>query len=187
MPMLSAPSDEVLVEEAQIGVLEAFEVLYERYFHNVYNRVRYLVPEQDVDDVTQEIFIAVMRSLKSFRGESLFSTWLWTLTSRQVADYYRRERSTQRQIQTDINELDSSLNITTREDKNNVSIDERITLRQSLNHLPEKYKSILLHRFADGMRFHEIAHYQGQSLEATKSLFRRAIAALSKQMEETNE
>ena len=56
----------------------------------MYKRVRFVIPEEDVEDITQEIFIAVMKSLKSFRYEARFSTWLRTLVNRQVADYYRR-------------------------------------------------------------------------------------------------
>jgi RNA polymerase sigma-70 factor (ECF subfamily) len=85
------PSDEELVRSAQQGRQEAFNLLFERHLPLVYNRVRYTVPEQDAEDVTQEVFIAAMRSLGNFRGESQFSTWLRTLTNRQVADYYRVE------------------------------------------------------------------------------------------------
>ena len=65
-------------------------------------------------------------------------------------------------------------------------VDDCIVVRQALRKLPEKYTDILLLRFAEGLRFQEIAEMQGQSLDATKSLFRRAVAALQKQMEEAN-
>ncbi len=87
---LSESEDAELVRLAQAGSLEAFTALYERYFAVVFSRVRYLVPEQDVEDVIQEIFITVMRSLKTFKGTSQFGTWLRTLTNRRIADYYRR-------------------------------------------------------------------------------------------------
>ena len=47
------PSDEELIRLAKRGSLEAFTSLYERYLPVVYNRVRYVVPEQDVEDVCQ--------------------------------------------------------------------------------------------------------------------------------------
>src|SRR5512137_724213 len=88
----SQSEENELLLSAKEGSLEAFTRLYEIYFPMVFRRVNYLVPHQDVEDVTQEIFIATMRSLKGFRGESKFSTWLRTLTNRQVAEYYRRKR-----------------------------------------------------------------------------------------------
>ena len=85
-------SDEDLIRAAQAGGEEAFDLLYERYFPLVFKRVRYVIPEDDIEDVTQDIFIAVIRSLKNFRYEARFSTWLRTLVNRQVADYYRGRR-----------------------------------------------------------------------------------------------
>jgi RNA polymerase sigma-70 factor (ECF subfamily) len=84
------PSDEELIISAKQGSLESFTLLYERYLPLVYNRVRFTVPQQDVDDVTQEVFIAVLRSLHSFRGDSRFGAWLRTVATRQIASYYRR-------------------------------------------------------------------------------------------------
>jgi hypothetical protein len=71
-----SPSDEELARSAQQGKQDAFVMLYERYFPNVLARVRFKVPENDVEDVTQEIFIAVMKSLGGFKGQAKFSTWL---------------------------------------------------------------------------------------------------------------
>jgi RNA polymerase sigma-70 factor (ECF subfamily) len=164
--------DEIdLIKAAQQGKLEAFTALYERYLPVVYHRVRYLVPEEDVEDVTQDIFIATLRSLKSFRGDAKFSTWLRTVTNRQIADYYRRRRLPEAQLDERMHSpTDPSVT------------DEVLLLRQSFRRLPQKYQEILLLRFAEGMHFEEIARLQGRTLEATKSFFRRAIAALHKQV-----
>ena len=61
-------------------------------------------------------------------------------------------------------------------------VDDEIILRQALHRLPENYQEILMLRFAEGLQFDEIAQINGQSLEATKSLFRRAVASLHKQV-----
>ena len=54
-----------------------------------------------------------------------------------------------------------------------------------MQQLPEHYQEIVLMRFADGLTFTQIAQERGQSLEATKSLYRRAIQALRQQMSES--
>jgi RNA polymerase sigma-70 factor (ECF subfamily) len=176
-------SDEALVHAAQQGSLEAFNVLYERYLPMVFNRVRFTVPETDIEDVTQEIFIGVIRSLKSFKGDARFSTWLRTLVNRRVADYYRGRNPAETELEADISESESILN-SAYESSNSASIDDQIVLRRALHELPESYQDILLLRFVEGLQFNEIAQERGQSLEATKSLFRRAVAALRKQVEE---
>lgn len=175
------PSEEDLIRAAQGGRLEAFTALYELYLPMVYNRVRYVIPVEDVDDVTQEIFIAVMRSLKTFRFQARFGTWLRTLVNRQVADYYRGRNPPEAALdRLSDAEPDRVLILKSHDDID--GIDERIILRQAMLSLPEHYREIILLRFADGLQFDEVASLHGQSLEATKSLFRRAIAALQKQV-----
>jgi RNA polymerase sigma-70 factor (ECF subfamily) len=164
----SQPDEKELILSAKEGSLEAFTLLYETYFPMVFRRVSYLVPELDVEDVTQEIFIATMRSLKGFRGESKFSTWLRTLTNRQVAEYYRRKKP----------EVEMSEKLAA--PHNPAASDEAIQLRQALRTLPKKYQEVLLLRFVEEMPFAEIALHLGCSQEAGKSLFRRAVSALQK-------
>ncbi len=66
-----------------------------------------------------------------------------------------------------------------RGDHSNASaIEDRIALRRALQKLSEHYREVILLRFADGMRFNEIAELLNQNPEATKSLFRRAMSAL---------
>lgn len=178
--------DEELVQYAQQGRLDAFTAIYERYLPVVYNRVRFTVPMSDVEDVTQEIFIAVMRSLKTFRGEARFSTWLRTIVNRQIAEFYRRRQPHEVELKTEYTLTHLSNSSQSLINTSSFPTDDLMVVRQALNRLPDKYKEILLLRFADGMQFNEIANLSQESLEATKSLFRRAVAALRKNMEESN-
>lgn len=184
-------NDDELVRAAQQGKAEAFTALYERHMPTVFRRVRYIIPEQDVEDVTQEIFIAVMKSLKSFRYESQFSTWLRTLVNRQVADYYRRDAAHRMNIELiDLPEEGEAnppggTNIHLRTQLPN--LDETLMLRCAIAELPDAYREIVLLRFAEGLQFSEIAVLLGKSLDATKSLFRRAMAELKVKMEQIHE
>jgi len=179
--------DEELILAAQQGSYAAFDVLYERYLPMVYQRVRFKIPEQDVEDVVQEIFIAVARSLPGFRGGSQFSTWLCTLIKRQIANYYRSRRPTASELEIEMEDESGSISqaAQSQHHANTVQQDEVAALHQAIQRLPEKYADVLFMRFADGLPFGEIAIRNGQSLEATKSLFRRAVAELRKRMDET--
>ena len=187
MPASPIPSDGHLVGLAQQGDLEAFTALYERYLPSVYNRVRFTIPEPDVEDLTQEVFIAVMKSLHSFRGEARFSTWLQTIARRHIADYYRRRTPADdpvelMQAEEEEEDMDEYPRVQIENPAN--ALDDRIVLRQALQTLPENYQEVLLLRFAEGLQFNEIANHQGVSLEATKSLFRRAVASLQRVLDE---
>ncbi len=174
-------SEEELVRAAQAGMSEAFTALYDRYLPLVFNRVCYVIPKEDVEDVTQEIFIAVIKSIKGFRYEARFSTWLRTLINRQVADYYRKRNPWEAEIDdTAEADMDHESFLSVPDDHNR--LDDEIILKYALSQLPVHYREVILMRFADGLQFDEIARMQNQSMEATKSLFRRAIASLQTQV-----
>jgi len=177
-----AYNDDRLIDMIKQGDKEAFNNLYQRYFSIVYQRVRYTIPDADVDDVTQEIFIAVMRSVSSFQGRSQFSTWLRTLINRQVADYYRkRQRGA---IWLPLQEAETKAQPGY---AGGPMHDERIALRRAIQQLPNNYQEVLLLRFAEGLQFNEIGDVLSQNPEAVKSLFRRAVAALRNTLETEND
>jgi len=184
-PIGQATSDETLARLAQQGNLDAFTSLYERYLPIVYKRVRYSTPERDVEDVTQEVFITALRSLKNFKGDAPFSAWLRVLVKRRIADFYRRRNPNEVELDVDISEADQLMPETVAITDNN--LDDQIILRRAIQALSEDYREVLLLRFAEGLQFNEIAQLRGQSLEAAKSLFRRALEALRHQVGETHD
>lgn len=171
-------SDELLIQQYKDGSKEAFDVLYYRHLPKVYKRVRYVVPESDIEDVTQEIFIAALKSLSSFRGDAQFGTWLRTLTNHKVAEFYRKRTRKQEPRLAPLSDALAQVTGGTSQ-----SMEERIYLQRALQNLPENYREIILLRFAEDLQFNEIADITNQNLEATKSLFRRAIAALRTHLE----
>jgi RNA polymerase sigma-70 factor (ECF subfamily) len=174
-------SDEALARKAQLGDRDAFQTLYQRYSQRIYNRVKSKVPPQDVDDVTQEVFVAVIRSLGSYEERSRFGTWLYTIVNRQIADFYRRRgRGGPREMVELNEELAEQLPMAGEHER----ADQRILVQRALNSLPDHYQEIILLRFADGLSFQEIADQRGQSLEAVKSLYRRAVQAIREQLDE---
>lgn len=175
------PSDEQLVRGAQAGDRDAFFLLYERYVQRVLNRVRSKVPRQDVEDVTQEVFLAVVRSLDRYEQRARFNTWLYTIVNRQIADFYRRR---QRKDAPDPVELDVLADGGPAVMTDDALVDDQTQMRQALDRLPGHYQDIILLRFADGLSFAEIAERRGQSLDAVKSLYRRALQALREAMGE---
>jgi RNA polymerase sigma-70 factor (ECF subfamily) len=181
----AVPSDEELARSAQAGEQEAFVLLYERYCATTYAWVQFKIPAMDVEDVTQEIFIAVLKSLGSFRGRSKFSTWIWTITNHKIADYYRSHKLVTVE-QKDYEELAEN-HLSQPAGRVEFQQDDLITIRHALSKLPKNYQDILLMRFVDDLSFNEIALQNGQSLEATKSLFRRSVAALSREIGGENE
>lgn len=181
MKQYADATDEQLARLSQEHDREAFLTLYNRYLNKVYNRVKSRVPPDDVDDVTQEVFVAVVRSIGSFKLQSKFNTWLYTIVNRQIADFYRRRtRKGNDDKQTvSLDAMDFG-----EPSYQHEQLDEQAAIYRAMNTIPEHYREIVLLRFADGMSFAEIAESRGQSLEAVKSLYRRAIQAIKDEVGE---
>ncbi len=179
--MVAGATDEHLAQKARRGDRDAFMALYERYLDKVYNRVRSRIPSEHAEDVTQEIFIAVLRSIPQFEQRAQFNTWLYTIVNRQIADFYRyrRRHEEERSVH-----LDSAEHLITAAAYKHERGDEGALVQQALLRLPEHYQEIIFMRFADGLTFAEIANEREQSLEAVKSLYRRAIQALRNEIGE---
>lgn len=170
-PDLDTLPDEELARMTQTGDRAAFEILCDRYLHRVYGRLCALLPSEAVEDVTQEVFLAALRSIGRYRGDALFHVWLAALIRHKVADYYRHH------------EPETVLLDDATEDRYATDIEERALVRIALNRLPTHYQEILLMRFAEGLPFEQIARLLNLSLEATKSRYRRAVAAIAQEME----
>jgi len=182
MKMSSDATDEQLVTRAQSGDKEAFLTLYNRYLNKVFNRVKSRVPAVDAEDVTQEIFIAIVRSLGNFKHQSRFNTWVYTIANRQIADYYRRQsRGGREQAPLSLEQV--TFNEPSYEHD---TLDEQSAVKRALGAVPEHYREVVLLRFAEGLTFAEIADEMGKSLEAVKSLYRRAIQAIRDEIGEVN-
>ena len=132
----------------------------------VTRRARMLLPASAVDDVVQETFLAAVGSLHLWRRDASFRTWLEAILRHRVADYYRQH---ERRIATvsleavgDVHPLRSDYQI---------GADVRMTLAD----LPPADRDVLRLRFADGLRFTDVARKLGVSLEAAKSRYRRAV------------
>jgi RNA polymerase sigma-70 factor (ECF subfamily) len=83
-----------LVARAREGDRQAFRVLFERHRNDV-TRLAYRMvgPRPDLEDLVQEVFVQVHRSLRDFRGEARFSTWLHRVTVNVVLMQRRAEKS----------------------------------------------------------------------------------------------
>ncbi|MGE5404502.1 MAG: sigma-70 family RNA polymerase sigma factor [Candidatus Saccharibacteria bacterium] len=94
--------DSDLIQLSIEGDTRAFEELVGKYQHKVYSlSFRYMGNEDDANDMAQEAFIKAYRSLKSFKGDSSFSTWLYRITANVCLDELRKRKRTLHMISLD--------------------------------------------------------------------------------------
>lgn len=88
---------EELIDELQRGSENAFRYLVDTYQSRVYNTVLTIVQQpDDADDLTQEVFITVFESIRSFRGDAQLSTWVYRIATTKALDAYRKRHARKR-------------------------------------------------------------------------------------------
>ena len=86
-----------LLTQLQQGDEAAFKKLVDEWQNMVYNTTLGIVQNaDDADDITQEVFIQVYRSISSFKGDSKFSTWLYRITVGKAFDHEKKKKRQKR-------------------------------------------------------------------------------------------
>ena len=91
---LGNQTDEELLAGLRQGSDAHFSELYERYFHRIYTfafaRVR---NHADAEEIAQETFIAVLRSVEAYRGQSALLSWIYGIAKNTANNLLRRQKS----------------------------------------------------------------------------------------------
>lgn len=155
-------ADAALIARAQEGDTGAFRQLFVRHRQDVTRIVfRMLGPSADVEDVVQDVFLNVYRSLPSFRGDSKFSTWLYRLTTNVTRMHLRRGRSRPRFADVEVPEAPRESRPPDGPDEQ-VERAERVrALYRLLETLSEKKREVLILHDLEGVPAKEIAELIG--------------------------
>src|SRR5882757_9038575 len=94
------PKDTVLVERTKDGDASAFDELVRRYSPRVYGLVYNMTSNhEETNDLLQDIFLKAYRSIKGFRGDSSFYTWIHTIGMNMKINFLKkRNRSEERRV-----------------------------------------------------------------------------------------
>src|SRR5437763_12324183 len=91
--MHTEPNDTDVIAHVLKGDQQAYSVLVERYQNYVFTIVlRYVKTREDAEEVSQDVFVKAYRSLADFKGNSKFSTWLYTITTTTCITFLRKKK-----------------------------------------------------------------------------------------------
>jgi RNA polymerase sigma-70 factor (ECF subfamily) len=184
---VSKSLDELLVERAKRGDVQAFEQLISQYEKKVFNTAYRLTGNyEDAADVAQEAFLRAYSSIPEFRGDSSFATWLFRIVHNACLDELRkrkRQRATSldETVAGEDGEMDRQLAVADASDGPEQAL-ERVevqrTVQESISALDEEYRLVVVMRDIQGYSYNEIADALGINLGTVKSRLNRARNAL---------
>ena len=170
-------SERSLVQRAQNGDEQAFAALFQSHKKRVYSVCLLMTKDiAEAEDLTQEAFLQVFRTVSSFRGDSAFSTWLYRVAVNTVLMKLRRRKSPPI---VSLDEPVSSESPSLRRDVGKADLQlsgaiDRITLRRAMRELPEGCRQIFALHEVEGYQHHEIAKMLDCSVGNSKSQLHKA-------------
>lgn len=189
LAMVSGPSDAELVERFKGGDRRAYGEIVKRYQHRVYGLcLRWMGDEAVAQEVAQDVFLALFRSLDRFRGDAQLSTWIYRVVVNHCKNrrLYRIRRAVdrheplegdrededapKRQLAGDDPPPDTGLHRTQAE----------ALIQVALQELDEEQRSIIVLRDVEDLSYEEIADLLGLPRGTVKSRLHRARAQLAR-------
>jgi RNA polymerase sigma-70 factor, ECF subfamily len=175
-------SPEVL-EACRRGDSEAFRALYEAYKDRVYS-IAFHFFQADPDaagEVTQQVFLKVMRGIGRFRGDAAFSTWVYRLVVNACVDRSRGRRAAA--VGTDAVALDTMAAVAEPSHEERLASREvASTVRRAIAALPPKLRAAILLRYFEDLSYTDMAAALNCSIGTVASRLSRGHRLLAKRL-----
>ena len=171
-------SENEAIRLAQEGISEGFERLYRLHSRRVYSLCLHMSKDPlEAEDFTQDAFLQTFRKIQSFRGDSLFSTWLHRLTVNLVLMDFRQKKHPKLSLDEALELNEESKKPTAEFSRPDLTLNgliDRINLVKAINQLPRGCKKMLLLHDIQGYKHDEISRMVGCSVENSKSQLHKA-------------
>lgn len=191
-PGKSSRTDTVLIRAVQAGDMAAFDELVLKHKDRLFNLVYWFLGDyQEANDCAQEAFIKVFKSIKKFRFESAFSTWLYriavnTCKNRIKSSAYRWKKKT-----VSLETSNSSKNGNPYSEIVNGSPtpvmalekkERMMRIQKAINSLPEEQNQVVVLRDIQGLSYQDISDITGLNLGTVKSRLARGRLELKNKL-----
>ena len=182
-------NEQVLVDRISRGDSTAFQEFVDRYKKKIYYIAYDITGDHDdAEDVSQEVFIKVFRSLKTFRRNAKISSWLYQISVNASIDLLRKKASKPEKSMDDIERADIQENLpgsSTRAQNPERSAEDLIIqkhISEALQKVSPKERSVFVMRHYNELKIREIAEILSVSPGTVKALFYRATRKLRKEL-----
>ncbi|MGW8183506.1 MAG: RNA polymerase sigma factor RpoE [Burkholderiales bacterium] len=178
--------DQKLVERAQRGDKQAFDLLVSKYQRKLARLLsRFIRDAAEVEDVTQEAFIKAYRALPTFRGDSAFYTWLYRIGINTAKNYLvamGRRAPTSTDVDTEEAEgFEGGEQLRDLNTPENELMSRQVAenVNQTLAELPEELRTAITLREIEGLSYEDIANIMNCPIGTVRSRIFRAREAIA--------
>ncbi len=184
-------SEQKFINQLKQRNQNAFGQLLDNYEQKVFGTCISFIPnKEDAEDVAQEVFIEVFKSIHKFKGNSKLSTWIYKITTNKCLEFIRKKNSKKRFgfMQTILgNEIPlDKTGYFTEFNHPGILLENKEKLAiifKAIHRLPESQRVVFTLAKIDGKSYQEILEITGKSLSSVESLLFRAKKGLQEKLE----
>lgn len=164
--------DLLTVEQAKHGNRDALQNIVEKYYPKIYNYIFYRVGKKEIaEDLTQETFLNMTKSIHRFIPAAKFSTWLYKLAHNVTVDYFRSVRETTYEIPEFYEEAKT------------MQVEQKLDIMNFLKQLPQEQMECIILYYYQNLRHRDIAVILDVPVSTVKTRIRRGLSKCRKIME----
>ncbi|HWT76411.1 MAG TPA: RNA polymerase sigma factor [Mobilitalea sp.] len=166
--------DILLILKVRSGNKNALNTLINKYYNNIYSYIaRKMGNEQIAADLTQDVFLKLVRNIHRYQITGKFSNFLFTITINTCNDYFRKKKMDYE----DIDNLEET-DVSHRPDNQILDNERSEMIKKGLVILSDAQRETIILRFYHDMKVKDIAKVTGVSLPTAKSRLKQAIDKL---------
>ena len=181
VPNPEPPSVHSIEKAFARGEEQALRAAYKQHGNLIYTYCRRTLDEDRANDVTQEVFISAWRSRHLFDpAKGTLVGWLFSITRNRIIDNVRAERRhSERRVNLDTTELPTESEIDT--------IGNKLMIADALRSLPDRARQVIMLHYFDDLTQGQIAERMSIPLGTVKSILRRGLLQIRRQLESAHE
>ncbi len=186
---LSAPaSDAEIIALCLRGEASAWEAIVARFRRRVFHiAYKFTGRHDEAEDLTQEIFLKLFKSLDKFRRDADFSTWLSSVARHYCIDHYRARKREREVLVDDLLAFDRAPASYGNPQRAIEETDSKALLRRGLDQLPPKLREAVVLRDLQGLTYQEMADRLGLPEGTVKSRINRGREELLRRLRKSQQ
>lgn len=182
-------TEDNFIENLKAGKSTAYNQLLEQYQHQVFMGCLSFVPnKEDAEDIAQEVFLEVFKSVNKFKGDAKLSTWIYRITTNKCLEFIRKKNTKKRFAFMQRLSGETTIENTkyfTEFNHPGVLMEHKestATIYKAINLLPENQRVVFTLAKIDGKSYQEIVEITGKSLSSVEGIMFRAKKKLQKKL-----
>lgn len=176
------PTDQELIDEIKSGSQAAMEVLVKRHYKNIFAYIYRKLGDYHLSyDLTQDVFIKMLKSINNYKPRGEFKHWLLTIAVNQCRDYFRSSKFKEKSQEQELGDW-------IKDERENVwdLISKKVDserIRNALQQLPDYQQEAIILRFYHDLKIKEIASITNSKESTVKSRLKQGTDKLRRILE----